>query len=428
MPTIKLTAAAVERLKAERGSRTDYFDAALPGLSLRVAGPTGSRSGCIKTWSVLYRVAGQTKLRRLTIGSTDLYSLAEARTKALETLKAAGEGRDPAAERREERAKRPDTVEAVAEDFIEKYLRKKDRADSYVRGTESTFENHVIPRWRGRDIKSITRRDVAELLDEIAAKPRRPDKSGARKKGVAVGGPIAANRTLAAIRKMFNWALQRGIVEATPIIRMELPGAERRRERTLSADEIKELWPLLTTTGYPFGIFLQMALATGQRRDEVANMQWAQLDLVEKVWTIPSEGTKAGRAQVVPLSELALRLLECVPRIGAYVFTTFGDRPISGYSKNKARLDRLIQTEREKAAAKRGEDVLPFPPWTIHDLRRTVATNLGRLGVSRFVIERILNHADRSVTGIYDRHEYLADKRDALETWARYLGHLDGQS
>jgi integrase len=423
VPTIKFTAAAVERLKAEPGARVDYFDAALPGLSLRVTGPKGTRSGVAKTWSVLYRVAGQPKLRRLTIGSTELYSLAEAREKALEAIKAAGGGRDPAAEKREERAKRPDTVEAVVEDFVEKYLKKKDRADGYVRGTQSTFENHVIPRWKGRDIKSITRRDVADLLDEIAAKPMQK-KKGARKKGVAVGGPIAANRTLAAIRKMFNWALQRGIVETTPIVRMELPGAEQRRERILSADEIRELWPLLTKMGYPFGTFLQMALVTGQRRNEVAGMQWAHVDLEEKLWTIPSEGTKAGRAQAVPLSDIAIRLLENVPRIGAYVFTTLGDRSISGYSKNKARLDKLIREERAKASVKHSEEAVAFPPWTIHDLRRTVATNLGKLGVSRFVIERILNHADRSVTGIYDRHEYLDEKRAALENWGRRLNLL----
>lgn len=425
MPTVKLTAAAVERLKVEPGKRIDYFDAALPGLSLRVTGPNGTRRDCAKAWSVLYRVAGQTKLRRLTIGSADRYSLAEARERALEVIKAAGGGADPAAEKRELRARQPDTVEVVVEDFVEKYLKKKDRAESYVRGTQSTFENHVIPRWRGRDIKSITRRDVADLLDEIAAKPNKPQKKGARKKGVPVGGPIAANRTLAAIRKMFNWALQRGIVEATPIVRMELPGAERRRERTLSAEEIRELWPLLVKMAYPFGTFLQMALMTGQRRDEVANMQWAHIDREEAVWTIPSEGTKAGRAQVVPLSKLALRLLDDVPRIGAYVFTTLGDRPISGYSKNKARLDKLILAEREAAAAKCGKEAAPFPAWTIHDLRRTVATNLGKLGVSRFIIERILNHADRSVTGIYDRHEYLAEKREALEAWARYLEKLE---
>ncbi len=421
MPKLKLTAAAVERLKVERGSRVDYFDAALAGLSLRVAGPTGSRDGCVKTWSVLYRVAGQKKVRRLTIGSTALYSLAQARERASEVIRAAAAGRDPAAEKQDERSRKPDTIENLVEDFVAKHLKKKNRSDSYVSGTESTFANHVIPRWRGRDIKSITRRDVAELLDEIASATVT---SGRREKGVGIGGPIAANRTLAAIRKMFNWALQRGIIETTPIVRFELPGSENRRERTLSADEIRELWPLLTKTGYPFGTFLQMALLTGQRRDEVAGMQWRHVDLVEKIWTIPSEGTKAGRAQVVPLSDFALSILNAVPRLGACVFTTTGDKPISGYSKSKVRLDALVLKERKRANVEEDGETVMFLHWTIHDLRRTVATNLGRLGVSRFVIERILNHADRSVTGIYDRHEYLDEKRKALEAWAQALEKL----
>ena len=420
MPTIKFTAAVVERLKAEPGKRVDYFDAALPGLSLRVTGPRGVRKHSAKTWSVLYRVAGHAKLRRLTIGSAEVHSLAEARERALATLKAAAAGNDPGAEKKEERSKRPDTIENVAADFVEIYLKKKGRAESYVRGTESTFDNHVIPRWRGRDIKSITRRDVVELLDEIANKAK-PAKKGSRKKGVAVGGPIAANRTLAAIRKMFNWALQRGILETSPVVRMELPGAEKRRERILSEDEIKELWPLLCKTGYPFGDFLQMALVTGQRRDEVASMQWKHIDLREKLWMIPSEGTKAGRTHLVPLSDFALELLNKVPRIGEYVFTTKGDRPISGYSKSKARLDDLIAAERVKRAAENDQEVISFPAWTIHDLRRTMATNLGKLGVSRFIVERILNHADRSVTGIYDRHEYNLEKKAALDLWAGAL-------
>jgi integrase len=125
---------------------------------------------------------------------------------------------------------------------------------------------------------------------------------------------------------------------------------------------------------------------------------------------------------------LALSILNAVPRLGACVFTTTGDKPISGYSKSKARLDALILREREKAM-RDGDNAVPiFPHWTIHDLRRTVATNLGRIGISRFIIERILNHADRSVTGIYDRHEYLNEKRRALDAWADYLKQMDIQA
>jgi integrase len=141
-------------------------------------------------------------------------------------------------------------------------------------------------------------------------------------------------------------------------------------------------------------------------------MRWPDIDEGERIWTLQSEMTKAGRAHVVPLSPIAMEILAGCPRIGTYVFTTRGDRPISGYSKAKRELDELI--------AKAGE----LPAWTIHDLRRTVGTGLGRLGISRFVITRMLNHADSSVTGIYDRHEYLAEKRHALEAWGKCLESL----
>ena len=160
-------------------------------------------------------------------------------------------------------------------------------------------------------------------------------------------------------------------------------------------------------------------------------MRWADIDKAERIWTLSSELTKAGRAHVVPLSQVALSILgevkesarrllgngeDAVP--ATYAFTTRGDRPISGYSKAKARLDRVV-------TAARSEERLPdLEPWTIHDLRRTVGTGLGKLGISRFIIARILNHADRTVTGIYDRHEYLDEKRHALDAWATYLANL----
>src|SRR5262249_20352362 len=190
------------------------------------------------------------------------------------------------------------------------------------------------------------------------------------------------------------------------------------------------------TLGYPFGPFLQMALATGQRREEVASMRWRDIDEAECIWTLPSETTKAGRAHIVPLSSLAMEILSearqsamqlhgrepdqpvSTPNLPVYVFTTRGDRPISGYSKAKSRLDKSFALTREKERLSKPE------AWTIHDLRRTVGTGLGKLGVSRFIIARVLNHADRTVTGIYDRYEYLDEKRHALEAWGQYLGNL----
>jgi integrase len=279
----------------------------------------------------------------------------------------------------------------------------------------------VLPRWAERDIKSITRRDVIDLLDQVMD-------TGTVAKGVdgkrrkLSGGPIIANRTLASIRALFNWALRRGMIDATPAALVEAPGEETPRERTLTAYEILAVWVGGDRLGYPFGPFFQLALILGQRREEVARMRWADIDLEAAIWTLPAEATKAGRSHVVPLPSPALAILSSLPRKAAatgkassYVFTTSGDAPISGFSKAKLRIDQAIAEVRD------GEALVP---WTIHDLRRTAATEMARLGVSRFIISKVLNHSDRSVTGIYDRHAYLVEKRHALGMWASYLGNL----
>lgn len=357
-------------------------------------------------------VAGWVRVRFLVIGLHGPLTVEAARQAAADLYQAVCKGRDPAEEQKRAAQRAPDMFESVVDEFMLRYMAGKQRARSYIDDNRATFENHVLPRWRRRDITTITRRDVIELLDAI----------------VDAGKPIAANRTLAAIRKLFNWALQRGIVEATPVALVEMPGAEHKRERTLSAEEIPAVWAAAGGLGYPFDHFFKMALVTGQRREEVADMRWADIDEKEHTWTLASEMTKAGRTHVVPLSKLALEVLSEAKEAASmlltgsdaatHVFTTRRDRPISGYSKAKARLDKAIAIAREK-------DGLPaLQPWTIHDLRRTVGTGLGKIGISRFIIARVLNHADRSVTGIYDRHEYLAEKRHALEAWASHLRGL----
>ncbi len=263
-----------------------------------------------------------------------------------------------------------------------------------------------------------------------------PSSTLARKSGPTMascdikGGPIAANRVLAAVRALLNWALRRGLIETTPAALVERPGEETRRERTLSADELRFIWPAAEALGYPMGAFFRMVMLTGQRREEVATMAWASIDLEAKVWTIPAEMTKAGRAHAVPLSPAAIDLLKSIPRKTvrnkagllaptAHVFTMTGVNPVSGYSAGKKRLDAAVATARGEAGL---EELMQ--PWTVHDLRRTCATYMGESGVPRLVISRVLNHADRSVTAIYDRAAYLKEKRQALEAWAGYLTGL----
>ena len=431
MPTVKLTDAAVQRFKAPAGGRIEYFDATLPGFGVRVAGPTGRSPEGRKSWVLFYRHGGEQKRLTIEPGYPAL-SLADARKRAGDALALLSKGTDPGAAKAETKAaasRKPDTVENVVAEFIKRNLEGKRRAERYITETRRNFDNHVLPRWRNRAIGSITRRDVIDLLDAIVDEGTKVRDDDGNTRHVK-GGPIAANRVLAAVRALLNWALRRGLIETTPAALVERPGEETRRERTLSADELRFVWQTADGLGYPMGAFFRMVMLTGQRREEVATMAWADIDLPGKVWTIPASVTKAGRAHAVPLSPAAIDLLASVPRKMArnaagllaptpHVFTMSGENTISGYSAGKSRLDTAVA----KLRAEAGLDE-PMPAWTVHDLRRTCATEMGRLGVPRFTISRVLNHADRSVTAIYDRHSYLEEKRHALETWASYLTGL----
>ena len=430
MPKVKLTDAAVQKLKAPPGGRAEYFDVTLPGFGLRVAGPTPRNPEGRRSWILFYRHGAAQ--RRLTLEpGYPAMGLAAARKRAGEALALLAEGHDPGAAKaavKAEAARAPETIAHVSEEFIRRSLVQKNRAPRYIEETRRNFRNHVLPRWGTRDIKTITRRDIIELLDDIVDHGTDVRIEDGKKKHVA-GGPICANRVLAAVRAMCSWAMRRGLIENTPAALVERPGEETRRERTLTADELRAIWPETAKLGAPVGQFFRIVMLLGQRREETATMRWADLDLDAATWIIPAEMTKAGRTHILPLPDLAIDVLRAIPRKtmrtaeggmqpSPYVFTVGGASPISGYSVIKARLDRAVATSRAESGL---DDVAP---WTLHDLRRTAATEMGRLGVSRLVIGKVLNHADRSVTSIYDRHSYLAEKRHALEAWAAHLDAL----
>lgn len=378
----KLTDRGVANLKPGLGeARTDYWDAGLPGFGIRVSANS-------KTWICKYFLNG--RQWRLRLGHYPALKLAAARKKALKAKADVADGKNPAAEKQAARnAPRLDTFAAVADDFIERYAQR--RGNRSWKESKRLLDKHVIPMWGRRPIREITRADMVELLD------RAEDRHGF----------YTANRVLAAVRKLFNWALlERGKLDTTPIVPGMSRGKEVKRERTLDDDEIKALWD--ADLGYPFGPFIRLLLVTGQRRAEVARMRWQDLDLAARVWTLPPEMTKAARTHEVPLSELALEILGAVPRFsGPCVFsTTGGEKPISGFSPAKKRADLFSGVT----------------GWRIHDIRRSVGTGMARLKVPKEIRGRVLNHAQkRDVTDTYDTYEYLAEKRSALDTWGQKL-------
>lgn len=383
MPITRLTDAAVQRLKAPQTGRLEYFDSSFPAFGVRVS-QTGRKS-----WIFFYRHRG--KQRRLTLGAYPNKTLADAREAAHEAQKKIEQGTDPgdekAAVRAAQRAKRH-LFKAVAEEFVEKYAKQRTRS---WRDTEYTLNKEVIPAWGDIDVREIARRDVHDLLDGIIERDK----------------PYMANRVLAHIRKLFNWALERDIVDASPVAGVKPPGKERSRDRVLDDAELKALWETAGARGHPFGPMYRMLILTGQRLEEVARMQWRQIK-DDDLWFIPT--TKNEEPHEVPLTKAAQAVIEGIPRFaGSYVFTTTaGKKPVSGFSRAKKDID--------QAAGVTG--------WRNHDLRRTVATNLARLGVSPHVTEKVLNHKTGTISGVaavYNRYGYDKEKRQALEAWARRL-------
>lgn len=401
-----LTDLRVKNIKPPARGREEHFDAALPGFAMRVT------SSGAKSWVCFYRVGG--RLRRYTLGRYPALSLAKAREDAQEAMRRAGKGEDAAAEKINGRALQaePDTFERIAAQFVERYAKPKNRSWKI---TERLIELHVTPAWGARLIGDIGRRDVIDLLDGLMDKRQ----------------PYLANRVLAAVRKLFGWALERGIIDASPVAGVRAPGKETKRDRVLSDPEVVEVGSAAEAVGYPFGALVKLLLLTAQRRDETAGMRRGDVkaDGDAPLWTIPREATKSDRANDVPLSPQALAVFNSLSQFkepkGPYVFTTTaGEAPVSGYAKMKARFDAAIMAARTKA---QGELAKPMPGWRLHDLRRTAASGMARLGVAPHVVEKVLNHSTGQLGGlaaVYIRHGFQDEKRAALDVWGRHVEQL----
>ena len=376
-----LTDKTIEALKPEP-KRYEVHDLRCPGLSLRVM-PSGR-----KTFNIKFRY-GVTQ-KRMKLGVYPRLSLATAREKANALLQQVDEGVDPTKRRRTTDMR----VENVCREFIRLHAQPRNKS---WREAERILEREFISQYAQCDIREIKRWHVLEIMD--AAQARR--------------AYYQANRILSHVRKLFNWCVERGILEASPIVGLKPPTPEKSRERFLTDDEIKRVLRACRNEVYPFRQIVPMLLATAQRRGELTEMRWSEVDLEEKVWVIPAERAKNGKEHYVPLSEFAIGLLNEVPRFldCDYVFTTTRRSPVSGYSKWLRRLWAESETS----------------GWRYHDLRRTAATNLAKLKVSQPVTEKILNHISGVVSGIalvYNRYDFADETRDALEKWGQRLTEL----
>lgn len=386
MASMKLTVAAMDRLKPPSRGRLEVYDQDTTGLVFRVT-PMGAKS-----FSYFYRLDGRNQ--RLTIGRYPSVTLKDARTAAREARAKLDKGIDPALEKmrmRQDAAQaRKDSFRAVAMDYIERGPKRQGKRT--WRRMQRILEKYPEA-WHNRPMRSITKRDVADLLDHVHDNH----------------GPTMANYLYATLSTLFYWALGRGVIETMPINKTQRPSAAKTRNRPLKGDEIRAVWEGAESVGHPFGDIVKLALLTGQRRTEVSEMHWDELDLDAREWLIPADRTKAKRAHVVPLSDLAIKVLESVLRhTGPYVFSTSaGELPFSGFSKAKRKLDAVAKVD----------------DFQLKDLRETVATIMrSELSVSEEVIAMVLNHAPRSVTIKHYAAEHdMKAKRIALEKWERYL-------
>ena len=383
MPRVTLSDRFVKTLKAT-GCRTDYYDATAPGLVLRVA-----ESGR-KSWCVVYRVSR--RKRRMTLGTYPAVTLAAARKKAREArAQVQLDTTDPAADRIN--ARRGETVSDVCTDYLERHAKRYKRS---WKEDERIINAEVLPRWRHRLIKQLTRSDVRDMVEEIADR-----------------APIMANRVLALVRKMLNFAVEREWLDANPATLLKKPGVERSRDRVLTEDEIHATWGALDEELSPtMAAAFKVRLLTGQRGGEVLGMQWTQLDADGEWWEIPGTLTKNGEVHRVPLTAATIAILrEQRSRVSDGVQWVFANELGTGSVHHRAK----------KVAAQLSK-TLDFT-FRGHDLRRTCATGMAEAGVPVDSIAKVLNHVDRGAraTRIYDRYSYDAEKRAALEAWARRL-------
>jgi integrase len=373
---------------AKPTDKTDHieWDDDLPGFGVRLRGGA-------KRWIVQYRVGGQQ--RRESLGDVRKVTLEDARRIARQRFAQVELGTDPAADRAQARAQAAAvglTLAVVAGRYLDA---KRDRLRA---STYDAAELHFAKHWeplRSRPIGAITRADVAARLQELA-------KERGRRSAAAARGNLSA---------LFGWAMREGLCEANPVTATNDPDAGTLpRDRVLADGELAVIWRACEDDDA--GRIIKLLLLTGCRREEIGALRRSEIPETG-VMTIPGTRTKNGRALELPLPAVAIELLQSVPQRDGreYVFGRGGGRPFSGWSAAKLKLDAKIVMTAGK----------PLAPWTFHDLRRTMRTGLGKLGVAPHVAELCINHVKGGVEAIYDRYRYQPEIKAALALWAAHV-------
>lgn len=415
---------------AAKPTTRDQFiwDDEVPGFGLKVT-PAGG-----KVYVYQYRIARpgeaeRTSAKRYTIGKHGNLTPDQARKRARELGAQVSHGVDPRqceldelarkdeAERQaleKARVERELAFSKVAALWLEHYEHEKGRRPSSLRLARSVVNGHLLPKLGDKPMPHIGRADLQPIIDAI------PVRSKGMRRAVFAYASV-----------LFGWAAKRGDIVANPVTGMAKPEAPKSRDRVLTDDELAAIWRGSEKVGTPFGPFFRLLILTGQRRSEVAEMNWAELDRKTATWTIPADRAKNHAAHIVPLNELAIAELASLAEVAlrnvrdaqtgawpksGWVLSTTGETAVSGFTKAKRGLDAAITKARP--------DEGPLPDWRIHDLRRSLATGFQRLGIRFEVTEATLNHisgARGGIAGVYQRHDWKDEKRSALEAWGRHV-------
>jgi integrase len=348
----------IQSIAAPLSGRIEVTDLKIAGFTLRVT-PKNK-----KTFSFAYRMPGNPIKKRLQLGTYPALSLAEARNKCKEALGEIQNNIDPSASKKD--SKQMPTIKELIEEFWERELSKKKSAKDMLR----LLEKDVIPAWGSMKASSITRRDVVVLLDKIRDR----------------GAPVMANRVHGRLTRLFNFACERGILNASPMVRLRKT-TEEPRERVLDNSEIKAFWNKIDSIDlHPSTVIaLKLMLLTGQRAGEVINIEWTEINFENKLWSIPAEKSKNNRSHTVPLTKTCLALLDLAKNLNSSNYWVFP-------SPQKRETPKAIEVRSLSKALSRKLTDLGIKKFVPHDLRRTVRTKLAELGIDEIVAERVLNH------------------------------------
>ena len=403
MGTVKLTRREIDASRAQArrtGVAVVLWDEDLKGFGCRVA-PSGKASWLVKK---LLGTGGRgSKAVKHVFGDYAETNPDKARDQAIALIGDIRKGVDLTDRKRQDRkAQREVFKSGKLQDVADTYIKRRTEPGRFWSELEGRFKREIIPTLgKNTLVAKITKADIRHLIESKEEKY-----------------PVAARTMFEALRPFFKWCVERDLITVSPLANLQPPAIAEARDRLLNDDEIKAFWKATDALGWPFGPFYRLLLLTGQRREEVGGM--SRDEIAEATWTIPRERTKNNKVHVVHLSDQSIAVLGTIDPIEGcpFVFTTTGESTISGYSKAKARLDTVMQRELGKKN---------LQPWRVHDLRRTAASGMAKLGFAPHIVERVLNHtsgAQGGLVAVYQRYEYLEERKRAIEAWGNYVEAL----